>query len=212
MNKPIKDQGHPLKKSLALGLAIVLVSACANTGVVVMEAPVEQLKNLQDFDRDGVIEAREKCADTVLGASIDNYGCGTQTSNDELQKLDIQFANDSYIIPSSAYAEIKELASFITANPELKVIIEGHTSQVGNREHNKTLSQQRAQAVVSMLSEDFNIAAERLDPIGYGFERPAETGDSEEAHAANRRIAAELSHTTQTDDMKWTIYTVDQVQ
>jgi outer membrane protein OmpA-like peptidoglycan-associated protein len=126
--------------------------------------------------------------------------------------VDIKFANNSFVIPSSAYGEISELAAFLRRAPELQVIIEGHTSQVGSAELNQTLSENRAEAVVSMLINDFNIAEQRLTAVGFGFQQLVQSGDSEYAHSANRRIAAELSQTYQSDDMKWTIYTVDQVQ
>lgn len=212
MNKPLINKSHLTKTVLALGLAMVFITSCADTGLVVMEAPVEQLKNLQDYDSDGVIEAREKCADTVLGATIDNYGCGTQFSTIEPFKVDIKFAHNSFTIPGSAYAEIGDLAAFVDRNRELQVLIEGHTSRLGSAQLNKTLSENRAKAVASVLINDFGISEQRISSIGYGFERLEDAGDTEEAHAANRRIIAELSHTTHGDDMKWTIYTVDQVQ
>ena len=177
-----------------------------------MEESVEQLQDLQDFDNDGVIEAREKCADTVLGATINNDGCGTHTSVNEPITLDIKFANNSYEVETSAYAEIETLASYLNKYPELKVVIEGHTSEVGSTELNQTLSEERANAVSQLLVENFAIPRERLSVEGYGFNRLKQAGDTEEAHTANRRIAADLSQSTQVDDMKWTIYTVDQVQ
>jgi len=212
MNKLLTNKTQPIKTALALGLALIFITSCADTGLVVMETPVEQLKNLRDYDSDGVIEAREKCADTFLGATIDNYGCGTQTSTVEPVNVDIKFANNSFVIPSSAYPEIRALAAFIDRNPKLQVIIKGHASHVGSAQLNDTLSENRAKAVVSTLSNEFNIPEHRLSAIGYGFDRLKETGETEIAHAANRRIAAELSQTTLSDDMKWTIYTVDQVQ
>ena len=212
MNKQPINSTHPAKTILALGLTIAFMTSCADRGVVVMESPVEQLNNLQDYDKDGVIEAREKCADTVLGATIDNYGCGTQTTTIEPIKVDIKFANNSFAIPSSANAEIRKLATFIDRNPDLNVLIEGHSSRVGRAQLNKILSENRAKAVLSTLVNEFNISEHRVSSIGYGFERPEESGDTEEAHAANRRIVAELSQTIHSDDMKWTIYTVDQVQ
>jgi outer membrane protein OmpA-like peptidoglycan-associated protein len=212
MNKPLRQKAHSIKRALGLGLTMVFISACADRGSVVMEAQVEQLQNLQDYDNDGVIEAREKCADTLLGASIDNYGCGTQTSTTEPFNVDIKFANNSFTIPSEASDEVSELAEFIVRNPKLQVLIEGHTSQVGSVLLNKTLSVNRAKAIMSTLVNDFDIAEQRLTAIGYGFKQLKESGETEYAHSVNRRIEAQLSQSYESDDMKWTIYTVDQVQ
>jgi len=190
--------------------AIVLISACSNTSLVPIDASVEQLQNLEDYDSDGVIKARDKCAETVIGATIDNYGCGRQTPSIEPLKVDIKFANNSFVIPSVAYEKIKELAAFLDKHQELRVIIEGHTSQVGDMELNQALSENRASGVAFVLVNDFNIASQRVSSVGYGFERLEEEGDTPEAHAINRRIMADLTHTKHIDDMKWTIYTVDQ--
>jgi OOP family OmpA-OmpF porin len=198
-----------VKRAFGIGLTMLLITACAGKPLQVMEAQVKQLKNLQDYDSDGVIEAREKCADTVLGATINNVGCGTQTTYVEPLNVDIKFANNSYNVPPSAIFEIQALATFLEQRPELRVIIEGHTSKVGSAELNKTLSAERAKSVASLLVNDFNITPERVSSIGYGFEKLADFADNEEAHATNRRILAEFNETVIVDDMKWTIYTVD---
>jgi len=188
----------------------LLISACAGNRIVNNDTPVEQLHNLNDYDSDGVIKAREKCDDTVLGAAIDNYGCGNQITKMEPFKINVKFANDSFAIPDAAYGKIKELADFLKENEKIEVVIEGHTSKVGKVAHNQTLSEQRAKAVVLVLIHDFKIAEERLNYVGYGFQRLESEAQTDEAHAANRRIMAELTHTEHLDEMEWTIYSVDQ--
>ncbi len=209
MTNSLINKTIAIKKTFGIGLTILLITACAGKPLQVMEAQVEQLKNLQDYDNDGVIEAREKCADTVLGATIDNVGCGTQTTYVEPLNVDIKFANNSYNILPSAISEIQTLAKFLEQRPELRVIIEEHTSKVGAAELNKTSSAERGKSVASLLVNDFNITPERVSSIGYGFEKLADFADNEEAHATNRRILAEFNETVIVDEMKWTIYTVD---
>jgi OOP family OmpA-OmpF porin len=209
MTNSLINKTITVKRAFGIGLTMLLITACAGKPLQVMEAQVEQLKNLQDYDSDGVIEAREKCADTVLGATINNVGCGTQTTYVEPLNVDIKFANNSYSIPPSAISEIQALAKFLEQRPELRVIIEGHTSKVGAAELNKILSAERAKSVASLLVNDFNITPERVSSIGYGFEKLADFADNEEAHATNRRILAEFNETVIVDEMKWTIYTVD---
>jgi OOP family OmpA-OmpF porin len=212
MNKLPLTKALPVITSSLLICGTILLSACAGNNIVNLESSVEQLNDLNDHDRDGVIQAREKCEDTVLGATIDNVGCGTQTTYVEPLTIDIKFANNSYTIPPSAISEINALAKFLEQRPELRVLIEGHTSKVGAEHLNQTLSVNRAKSVVSVLVNDFNIATERVSSIGYGFNRLADFANNEAAHTTNRRILVELSETVIVDDMKWTIYTVDQVQ
>ena len=160
MNRLYLTKALLIKKLSLLSCGAVFLSACAGNSIVKMRSSVEQLKDLNDYDRDGVVEAREKCADTVLSATTDNYGCGTQTTYVEPLKVDIKFANNSYSIPPSAFYKIQELARVLKQEPELKILIEGHTSKVGSAQLNQTLSDNRANAVLSALTNDLNIAAE----------------------------------------------------
>jgi len=211
MNKLSFNQIEPISKYLVAAFALLFISACADTRIVTLEESVQQLHNLTDDDSDGVIKAREKCDGTTLGALIDNYGCGSQISKIKPFKIDIKFENNSHVIPVSAYAEINKLAGFLEMYPEIDVVIEGHSSKVGSAKLNKTLSQNRAEAVTFMLINDFEINKSRIASIGYGFERMEISGDTEQAHAANRRIMVDIAHTENIDRLKWTIYTVDQV-
>ena len=200
-----------IKYAVALSCAAFLIS-CAETNIVSLDQPVEQVNNLKDYDSDGVIKAREKCDGTTLGAAIDNYGCGKKIAHIAPFKIDIKFAHNSHEIPSSGYAEIQKLAEFLNRYSELEILIEGHTSAVGGVQLNQALSERRAKAVASVLINEFSINEGRISSMGYGFERLSVTGDNEQAHAANRRIMAEISHTENVDELKWTIYTVDQAK
>lgn len=190
-------------------LTTIILSACSS-GLVPIDAPTKQLQNLDDYDSDGVIEAREQCADTLLGAAIDNYGCGKKSPVIEPFKVNIKFANDSFVVPNEATPKIEELANFLKKYTDVHLLIEGHTSKVGTQHYNQVLSEKRAKAVVAILVRDYDIPTERVSAIGYGFDRPEDERETPEAHAANRRIMAELSLTTEVNEMEWTIYSVDQ--
>jgi len=187
-----------------------LITACSGNNIVNNDTPVEQLHDLNDYDNDGVIKARDKCDETVFGASIDNYGCGKQVTKIEPFNIKINFAHNSFIVPESAYGTINTLANYIKENSDVNVVIEGHTSKVGTVKYNQVLSEQRAEAVVDVLIRDFGVLEDRLSFIGYGFQRLENEGQTEEAHAENRRIMAELTNTKHFDEMEWTIYSVDQ--
>lgn len=199
----------PAIKYLFITAGVLLMTACADSRIVTLETSVKQLQNLSDDDRDGVVKAREKCEKTTFGAAIDNDGCGTQTAANKPFKIKVNFENNSSEVPLTAFAEIQSLAEFLAKHPEITLVIEGHSSKIGSAKFNKKLSSERAKAVASMLVSDFKIDQNRISSIGYGFERLAVTGESEQAHAENRRIMAEVSHTEYIDDLKWTIYTVD---
>ncbi len=102
------------------------------------------------------------------------------------------FATDSYELDARSYAELKEVASFLEANPSVKVALEGHTDNEGTPAYNKTLSQNRAKAVMNYLVEQ-GIAADRLSASGYGDTQPVATNETEEGRQLNRRTELRIT-------------------
>lgn len=195
-------------KYFTLIISLIALSGCAND-IVNIEQPVVQQHNLEDLDHDGVIEAREKCADTFLGANIDNYGCSSVKRIDDSITLKINFANNSANINQADYAKIKEVSDFMSKFPGSHVTIEGHCSRQGSKELNQLLSEKRANAIADVLKHQYGIAAFRVAAVGYGFDKLLDESDSPEAHSMNRRIVAALAGTEQSTAMKWTIYSAD---
>ncbi|MEI6859038.1 MAG: OmpA family protein [Shewanella sp.] len=186
-------------------LTVSLLSACSS--IVTMDGNTTQVHDLNDMDMDGVIVARERCNDTVIGAIIDNYGCGKVKPIYKRSELKIIFANDSDYIDPMYYEQVEVIANFMAEFPETKVTIEGHSSKTGSYEHNLTLSQERADAVTLLLTERYNIASERLTAIGYSYDRPIDNSSTLMAQARNRRVIAEVTGEDTMSDMKWHIYT-----
>ncbi|ASJ95367.1 OmpA family protein [Shewanella marisflavi] len=197
-------------KALLIIISLALLGGCGSRDIVTMDNPTNQVFDLNDNDKDGVIVARERCNDTVLGATIDNYGCGKIKPINERQELKILFANDSFYIDPQYYDQVEMVATFMRQYPSTKVTIEGHCSKTGSYEHNLTLSQNRANAVTSLLSERFGIDTDRLTAIGYSYDRPVDPTHTQMAHTRNRRVIAEVTGEDTKADMKWHIYTVDE--
>ena len=197
-------------RTLLLLAAVASLGACSMRDTVDMSGTTAQINDLNDQDQDGVIVAREKCMGTITGAEINNYGCGTVATNKERKELKVQFANDSHYLAPKYFGQLEEIASFMRKYPETKVTIEGHCSNTGNHDHNLALSQNRAQAVTSALTEKYGIDPLRLEAIGYSFDKPIDDSDSAYAHARNRRVVAEIQGKDTAAAYKWTIYTVDQ--
>ncbi|MCP4326029.1 MAG: OmpA family protein [Psychromonas sp.] len=193
-------------------LCVLFLSACSTQVIDMTPDPTVQKFDLTDVEGDGVIAARDECAETYSGALVSNNGCGTDKVEIVRQKLEVNFDTNSYIVKSEYFAEIQKLADFMTKFPHTNVTIEGHTSIRGKAELNKTLSQNRAQAIKDILIHKFNIDKDRIDPVGFGFEKLLLEGDDEYVHARNRRIVAEVSSDRKFIDMKWQIYSVDEVE
>lgn len=101
--------------------------------------------------------------------------------------LYINFESGKSAIKSDSQSIIDELHKMLSANPSLKIIIEGHTDNVGNSSSNKTLSEQRASSVKTSLVNK-GIAADRINTVGYGQDKPIADNSTEDGKAKNRRV------------------------
>ena len=75
----------------------------------------------------------------------------------------------------------------LAANPGSQVRLEGHADERGTREYNLALGERRANSIQNYLVVN-GAARSQIEVVSYGEERPAETGTSESAYAANRRV------------------------
>lgn len=105
-------------------------------------------------------------------------------------QLQILFDTDKAIIKPQNFSEVQRVADFLTQYPTTTVTIEGHTDDRGSTEHNLKLSQNRVDAVKSMLIKNYHIAPDRLNSIGYGKSRPIASNATEEGRQQNRRVIA----------------------
>jgi OmpA-OmpF porin, OOP family len=72
-------------------------------------------------------------------------------------------------------------------DPSMKISIEGHTDNVGNAAANKTLSANRAKAVMDALVTK-GIDKTRMSYTGWGQEKPVADNNTEEGKTKNRRV------------------------
>lgn len=82
---------------------------------------------------------------------------------------------------------IKEVVKLLKSNPTLSLKVEGHTDDVGTPDYNKSLSDARAKSVVAALRAE-GIDGRRLDPVGYGEEKPIADNGNDAGRAQNRRV------------------------
>jgi outer membrane protein OmpA-like peptidoglycan-associated protein len=101
--------------------------------------------------------------------------------------LYINFDTGKSTIKPESKPIIEQIIRMMKLNPELKISVEGHTDNVGNPKSNKTLSDERAKAVVAaIVSQD--IDAKRLSALGHGQDKPIADNKTEEGRAKNRRV------------------------
>jgi len=184
------------------GLEVVLGGHLAPTVAVPPAEPVdtpttpiivvEQDQDV-DSDGDGVIDSLDACPGTPMNVVVDERGCPREVLvSDELKmELRVFFDNDKSKIKDQYKPEIAKVAEKMREYPNSTASIEGHASKTGpSAKYNQRLSEARAVAVKSMLTNEFGVAPGRLSTVGYGYERPIAPNDTEEGRAMNRRVYA----------------------
>ncbi|MEM6477727.1 MAG: OmpA family protein [Pseudomonadota bacterium] len=99
----------------------------------------------------------------------------------------LTFEPGSTDLDANSRDTITGIAAVMRECPEFDIVIEGHTDSQGGEAMNLSLSQQRAEAVVTALRAE-RIAWAGLVPRGYGETNPISSNDTEEGREANRRI------------------------
>jgi len=100
----------------------------------------------------------------------------------------IFFDFDKSDIRPESKPTLDEIAKLLAENPELNVLIVGHTDNVGGFDYNVDLSERRARGVVEALISGYGIDGARMRPAGVGMMAPTATNDTEDGRAKNRRV------------------------
>lgn len=108
------------------------------------------------------------------------------------------FQSGSWAVGSQGKQAVKQLGEVLAENPDIAILIEGHTDNVpykGNAQlsGNWDLSAKRATAIVNILRENEAINPENLTAAGRGEFAPVASNDSVEGKAQNRRIEVILT-------------------
>lgn len=110
-----------------------------------------------------------------------------QLNSGQSLTLYINFETGKSTIKSESQPIVDEIYKMMKDNPSLKILIEGHTDNVGNKASNQTLSEQRAASVKTALVNK-GIAADRINTVGYGQDKPIADNSTDEGRAKNRRV------------------------
>jgi outer membrane protein OmpA-like peptidoglycan-associated protein len=83
---------------------------------------------------------------------------------------------------------LDQISTLLKSEPSLKLLVVGHTDNVGEFEFNRDLSTRRANAIVQALVSRFGVEKSRLFPFGCSFASPAAPNTNEEGRTKNRRV------------------------
>lgn len=148
------------------------------------------------------LAAKERELETVR-ASVTNAlvgfadkGLNVETKDGKVyvsMESKLMFASASWQVSKEGVEAIKELAKVLEQNPELNIMVEGHTDNDAYKGHsdvkdNWDLSVMRATAIVKLLLKHGpTIDPARVEACGHGEYAPKVENDSPENKAQNRR-------------------------
>ena len=187
---------NKLGKFAVIGLSAAWLAGCSTTAT--------------DTDSSTVAEdstATEQVDDSTAGSSDQSFGAGEDgavtsviveesadataedTMVDPLAGVDtvFYFDFDKSIVRPEAREALAKHAEFLVANPDARVVLEGHADERGTREYNMALGERRAKAVSRYLTIQ-GVAASQIETVSFGEEVPVAFGHDAEAWQLNRRV------------------------
>jgi peptidoglycan-associated lipoprotein len=96
-------------------------------------------------------------------------------------------------LPDTAKQRIDQMITDLKADPKgVFIELEGHTDNVGSKDYNTKLGQERADAVKRYLYEAHQVPLHKINVISYGEEKPVSPNKTKDGRAQNRRVVIKV--------------------
>ena len=96
-------------------------------------------------------------------------------------------------LPDTAKQRIDQMITDLKADPKgVFIELEGHTDNVGSKDYNTKLGQERAEAVKRYLYEAHQVPLHKINVISYGEEKPVSPNNKRDGRAQNRRVVIKV--------------------
>jgi outer membrane protein OmpA-like peptidoglycan-associated protein len=96
-------------------------------------------------------------------------------------------------LPDTAKQRIDQMVTDLKADPKgIFIELEGHTDNVGSKEYNTKLGEDRAEAVKRYLYEAHQVPLHKINVISYGEEKPVSPNKTKDGRAQNRRVVIKV--------------------
>ena len=135
---------------------------------------------IPDTDGDGVNDELDKCPKTP--GIAENQGC---------PEMILSYKRAEAALSAEDKVQLDAVVTFLNNHPSVQIIIEGHTSTLGETDFNQKLSEKRAANSVEYLVSK-GIDASRLSAVGYGEQFPVGDNSTEEGRAQSRRTVIKI--------------------
>jgi outer membrane protein OmpA-like peptidoglycan-associated protein len=195
-------------KVLSIGVSLEVGSGVEREREVVAATRVRTIQTEDicclDRDQDEIPDSVDRCPDAA--GSFDNWGCPAYKKVVvEQGKLELKerltFAWDQATLQAESFPVLDDVVQALSDNKGFRVQIEGHASSEGAYDHNQTLSEKRADAVLEYLVIH-GIDRRRLFAKGFGSSVPLDTNTTPAGRESNRRVEFVVYFTILTDGSK----------
>jgi OmpA-OmpF porin, OOP family len=129
----------------------------------------------------------QSMAQTMDTPNADEMGNAINSSG-RIALYGIQFDSNKADVKPESKSTLDEIGKLLMANKSLKILVVGHTDNVGGFAANLDLSKKRADAVVAQLVSQYKIAPARLQAFGVSYASPVASNAEEAGRAKNRRV------------------------
>lgn len=171
-----------------LAVAAVVMSACPSQQPQVTPQPTVNQDSIDAANR--AREAAERARREAEARAAAERAAALNAARAAFATM-IYFDYDRSELKPEARATLDAKLPLLRANANVRIRIAGHTDERGSDEYNIALGQRRAAAAKAYLVAN-GIAADRIDVVSFGEDRPAAMGSNEAAWSQNRRDEFEI--------------------
>lgn len=155
---------------------------------------VDELESMMAAQEAGLKKLKETLSKALY--SFEGKGLTVEQKNGKVyvsMENKLLFNSGSWTVGSEGKKAVAEVARVLAENPDISVLIEGHTDNVpytgsGQIENNWDLSTKRATAIVNIMRENPGVNPQNLTAAGRGEYAPLAPNDTAEGKSKNRRI------------------------
>lgn len=124
---------------------------------------------------------------STLGAASGTSAAPAAGPQSTVESRTVYFEFNKSVVQSQYFPLLKAQAAYLSAHPDVKVLLAGYTDDRGTWEYNIGLGARRAAAVRQFLLLQ-GVDEDQVKTISYGEAYPADPQDNEAAWAKNRRV------------------------
>ena len=156
------------------------------TATAALAAAQTEVKSLSS--KNEKLSGQQKTLDQTLTGALGQMATGSKTDRGYVVSLSgVAFQSGQSQLSTEAKYVLAKLSGMLLAFPTMNMSVEGHTDSTGSDEINRKLSQARAEAVVTFISE-MGVPKSTMTAAGFGPDNPIAPNDTAGGRAKNRRV------------------------